>query len=331
LSGHLKANKLKFPIYRGGGSTADRSMPVGTITKKTFKDIEKKYRRDSELICSRLALTSGSGDLTVGGTTNNNTSLKGVLQRYYKESFTTESFCRPPPTHDHWEKISHHRDNNFEPEPSHHDFILNSQDRVFAALCLEGPARRVKESLSNAAGIIEHLENLGHNSELFCEGLKVELLAYQKQSLKWALERETVRGGIQRYFWTKVEYKRVTTNNKALRRNHLYFNPIFGRFKKSRPTRIHGGIIAEEMGLGKTVISLALILKNPAPMLPISGSNINSLNTLYASEISGPRWDQDRYGETSVTHPKRGSILSRGTLVICPVSLVGQWIEGKFL
>ena len=40
-----------------------------------------------------------------------------------------------------------------------------------------------------------------------------------------------------------------------------------------------------------------------------------------------PGWDNDLYKKTSVDNKKRGSIISKGTLVICPVSLVGQWIE----
>jgi len=79
------------------------------------------------------------------------------------------------------------------------------------------------------------------------------------------------------------------------------------------------------IGLGKTVVSLSLVLVNPAPVLPVSGSPVSSLNTLKGS--SNARWDKLLFARTSVDNKKRGSILSRGTLVICHVSLVGQWIE----
>jgi hypothetical protein len=36
--------------------------------------------------------------------------------------------------------------------------------------------------------------------------------------------------------------------------------------------------------------------------------------------------DPDLYGQTSSTNPKRGSIVSQGTLVVCNVSIVGQWV-----
>jgi SNF2 family DNA or RNA helicase len=78
------------------------------------------------------------------------------------------------------------------------------------------------------------------------------------------------------------------------------------------------------------VISLALILKHPAPQLPISGSDISALATAPApSDERDPKWDMGLYVRASPGISKRGSILSRGTLVICPVSLVGQWIQGR--
>lgn len=54
---------------------------------------------------------------------------------------------------------------------------------------------------------------------------------------------------------------------------------------------------AEEMGLGKTVEVLGLVLSNPAPPLIIPGC----------------------------LDPTTGKVLSRATLVVCAVSLVGQW------
>ena len=79
-------------------------------------------------------------------------------------------------------------------------------------------------------------------------------------------------------------------------------------------------------GLGKTISSLSIIIVNPAPPTPESGSDISELDNL-ADDPTKTTWDRNLYAETSTERPKRGSILSRGTLVICPVSLVGQWVE----
>lgn len=78
-------------------------------------------------------------------------------------------------------------------------------------------------------------------------------------------------------------------------------------------------------GLGKTIISLSLILVNPAPALPASGSPVGELASIdNSNKIT---WDKDLYSKTSTGNIKRGQIISRGTLVVCPVSLVGQWVE----
>lgn len=53
------------------------------------------------------------------------------------------------------------------------------------------------------------------------------------------------------------------------------------------------------MGLGKTVEVLGLVLSNPAPPSVVSG----------------------------MIDADSGKIMSRGTLVVCAVSLVGQWCQ----
>jgi len=102
----------------------------------------------------------------------------------------------------------------------------------------------------------------------------------------------------------------------------IYYSPILERFRRDKPKLVRGGIIAEEMGLGKTVISLALILQNPAPAVPQSGSPISALEKLSsnadvasAAAVQTP-WDTDLYARSSASNSKRGSILSRGTLVV---------------
>ena len=163
---------------------------------------------------------------------------------------------------------------------------------------------------------MNHLENRGHAAAPFVEGLTVELLPFQLQSLQWAIERETTPGGLQSFFWTKlpsVEQPNTT----------VYYNPILGKLSTSKPNLVRGGIIAEQMGLGKTVISLALILQNPAPTLLASGSLATSITAQPSLAPGQPFWDPELYGRTSESKKKRGSILSRGTLVV--VSSTKNW------
>jgi hypothetical protein len=72
------------------------------------------------------------------------------------------------------------------------------------------------------------------------------------------------------------------------------------------------------MGLGKTVVSLALILRNPAPIVPMSGSSSSLIGRTVSSQSAGGRvyWDPYLAKKAQKINKKRGSILCRGTLVV---------------
>ena len=80
----------------------------------------------------------------------------------------------------------------------------------------------------------------------------------------------------------------------------LWYSPAMHKLCKGVPDGPRGGILAEEMGLGKTVEILALVLAMPASPAVVSGA---------------------------VVQTKDGPLTqSRGTLVVCKVSLVDQWV-----
>jgi hypothetical protein len=98
---------------------------------------------------------------------------------------------------------------------------------------------KVPLGLKSLGGVMDHLINRGHQSAPFVEGLKVELLPFQLQSLQWALERESVAGGIQSYFTAKIPRNDLAED--------LYYNPITGVLSTTAPKLVRGGIIAEQM------------------------------------------------------------------------------------
>ena len=75
------------------------------------------------------------------------------------------------------------------------------------------------------------------------------------------------------------------------------------------------------MGLGKTVITIALILANPAPLEPAAGSNATEIAAQPILSTESPFRDPDLFERKSVANQKRGSIVSRGTLVVVSSSL----------
>ncbi|KXZ53508.1 hypothetical protein GPECTOR_7g958 [Gonium pectorale] len=95
-------------------------------------------------------------------------------------------------------------------------------------------------------------------------------------------------GGYRRLFWVPI-----TAPGTAQR---YWYSPVLRRLSREVPPQPTGGFLAEEMGLGKTVEVMALTLANPPPPSVVVGS----------------------------TAPC-GRIVSGATLVVCAVSLVGQW------
>lgn len=211
------------------------------------------------------------------------------------------------------------------------DTLLDAEDFLLAHSFVADAAKR-RQVISSLQDLMNHMECRGHEQAAFVEGLTVELLPFQLQSLQWATEREQIAGGIQSFFWSKLPSPMDESPP-------LYYSPLLGRISRSKPDLVRGGIIAEQMGLyvyvklalllwcvrflislcfrGKTVISLALILRNPAPKEPASGSPVADIASAPTAESVEPFWDPDLYTRTkNPNHDKRGSILSRGTLVV---------------
>jgi len=141
--------------------------------------------------------------------------------------------------------------------------------------------------------LLKILESNGYAEEPSPPGLSVELRPYQRQSLRWMLDAERSTG-LHRLLW----HGPLQLDGAA---KPLYFSPLLNTFSDEAipASAPRGGFLCEEMGLGKTVEVVALVLANPAPVV------------LPSAKIDG-------------------AIPSRATLVICPVSLVGQWaMEAK--
>ena len=103
-------------------------------------------------------------------------------------------------------------------------------------------------------------------------------MTFQLQSMSWMLEAE--QKGIDHSMWTEVKI-----NNKV-----FYMSLPLAQMSHGKPTAVRGGLLAEAMGLGKTVICLGLILLNPAPVYhngadPFLRDNLVFLQTFLVYEV----------------------------------------------
>lgn len=139
------------------------------------------------------------------------------------------------------------------------------------------------------AAEVYHLEEMEPPSTLSCV-----LRPYQKQALFWMCRLESKEDAAQALHPYYAEYQ--TLNGKA-----LYVNTFSGEATMKMPTATdsaRGGILADAMGLGKTVMTIALIHARLGRGIP----------------------GNDGY------EPKTGSSRARGgTLIVCPMALLSQW------
>lgn len=100
------------------------------------------------------------------------------------------------------------------------------------------------------------------------DGLLPSLLPFQCRSVAWLLGKEGMSVSLDGTIGTQDSpslfsfWKEIPMGNQT-----LYFNRLSGHLIGERPTLpiTHGGMLAEEPGLGKTLETIALIMLNPAP------------------------------------------------------------------
>ncbi|WCJ23977.1 DNA repair protein RAD5B [Euphorbia peplus] len=141
-----------------------------------------------------------------------------------------------------------------------------------------------------------NLEEMEPPSTLICN-----LRSYQKQALYWMTESEKgidVEKAAQTLHPCWGAYRICDE-----RASSIFLNNFSGEATTQFPTATQmarGGILADAMGLGKTVMTIALLLSRP-----------------YKGSI-------DRQGNTNKQEnawPKAKG----GTLIVCPMALLGQW------
>jgi SNF2 family DNA or RNA helicase len=110
-------------------------------------------------------------------------------------------------------------------------------------------------------------------------------------------------------------------------RNGTYVNVITGSTVSKKPSQILGGIIADDMGVGKTIQCISLIVASkPSEPIKLSDETILQYEEPTQQRFSfgfvPPRLDPKlQY----IQDEEIGTIASITTLIVCPLSTVANW------
>lgn len=200
--------------------------------------------------------SSTNNNGVLGGTCSSDLGFTNILKRFFSE-ILVDDIVKGKVAGKRWIDIpnnyasSHRRTNRggnslqdtdcFDNDCVFELNYLRKEDVPLAMVNTRGHCKEIWMGTKSLKGIVDHCENLGHTPIPFFEGLNVELLQFQKESVQWALQREQMDGGVQSMLWPKLP-------QVAERDTDLYFNPVLEAVRSDKPRLCRGGIIAEEMG-----------------------------------------------------------------------------------
>lgn len=174
-------------------------------------------------------------------------------------------------------------------------------------------------------GDCPELEEMDPPSTLQCE-----LRPYQKQALHWMVSLEN--GDCMDEAATTLHPCWEAYHLADKRNLVVYLNAFSGEATMEFPSTLQmarGGILADAMGLGKTIMTLALLLAN--------SDRTGSPGSHFTSNSSGGSPELSEGTDVSPNHPKnkkfpgfdklknRKSLINGGNLIVCPMTLLGQW------
>ena len=88
-------------------------------------------------------------------------------------------------------------------------------------------------------------------------GLKVDLFDFQKSTYLWMMDQEREESGLNGHFWEEWQFGE---GDGLL---NLYYFPLGGEFRFTKPPLARGGLLCEEMGLGM----YTFLLRHYLPLL----------------------------------------------------------------
>ncbi|KAL5212909.1 hypothetical protein ABZP36_023756 [Zizania latifolia] len=163
------------------------------------------------------------------------------------------------------------------------------------------------------------------------DALQCDLRPYQKQALYWMMQLE--KGSSCQDAATTLHPCWEAYKLEDKRELVLYLNVFSGDATTEFPSTLQlarGGILADAMGLGKTIMTIALLLADSS-----KGCITTQHSTQICEEASGlgelPVQPHDAVKKLAIPfsfskfRKPKAPLIAGGNLIVCPMTLLGQW------
>ncbi|XP_020552344.1 putative SWI/SNF-related matrix-associated actin-dependent regulator of chromatin subfamily A member 3-like 2 isoform X5 [Sesamum indicum] len=183
--------------------------------------------------------------------------------------------------------------------------------------------------LDNIVGVTDssELEEMEPPGTLLCE-----LRPYQKQALNWMIQLE--RGHCVDEAAATLHpcwdaYRLADSRGMV-----IYVNAFSGDATTEFPSMLQmarGGILADSMGLGKTIMTISLLLTHSERGGSLSGasasqsSSDNCKASLSSDKSPVPPKKAPKFAGFERLVKQKASLVGGGNLIVCPMTLIGQW------
>jgi hypothetical protein len=186
----------------------------------------------------------------------------------------------------------------------HKDLKIQKATSIQPTVASYNVQKTIEEIRDDVLGLFDTLQQTNYAEMEPDPRIKTSLLPHQKQALSFMSDKER-----DRVISLNEKENSSLWGIKIVNGRNVFINRVSASVETQAPPQVYGGILADMMGLGKTLSILSLI--------------VGSLNDS-VDFAAGDLWEDP--GETE---DKRHEVKynTKGTLLICPLSTMYNWEE----